>query len=292
MKNTYIKILSFALLSLVIAYPAYAIKDVDTKRDIYQYSTPIQTHPRDLSLIKTGIVTEILKPDTVRIDTEGNIEIFKLDNIRMPVSYRIDLVEYLEKTLLNKKVGVYILGDDPEKRKDENDIVLCHLLMEDGTWVQSDIISKGLAWATSTKTSRDLVRRLYKYEDLARVQNLGFWADPKYKVKNNDTIKNTLNSFQVFEGLIRSTQTHDGYMFINISTNSRKGLTLAIDEKILYRFARFSTEKQYNVFLLRDQVGRKIRVRGWVEDHKGGYTIRADHPEQIEFTEMNISPIP
>jgi len=292
MKNTYIKILSLALLFIAIAYPAYAVKDVDTRQDIYAFSSPIQTNPRDLHLLKTGTVTEVIKPDTVRIDSDGNIELFKLDNIRMPVSYRIDLMQYLERSLLNKKVGIYILGDDPEKRKDENDIVLCHMITEDGTWVQSDVISKGLAWATSTKTSRDLVRRLYKYEDLARVQDLGFWVDPKYKVKNSDTIKGQLDSFQVFEGIIRSTQTLEGYMFVNISTNSRKGLTVVIDEALLYRFARYSKEKQYNVFLLRNQVGRKIRVRGWVEDHKGGLIIRADHPEQIEFTEMNFSPIP
>lgn len=245
----------------------------------------IQTSPFDLELTTVGVVEKIVKPDTVRL-TNGKI--FKLDNIRIPLQIDDIAIKYLEETILNKKVGFYILGEDPVARADRFGHTLSHLVTEDGKWIQAQMVSRGMAWVSGGPNSRDLVLPLYKYEDLARTQGLGMWSLPEFAIRDNDTIsEGTYNSFQVYQGKLKAIRTKGDYVFFNFGDNPQTDFTLSFNKKDIKPFKMRSGTHSYTPVEL---VGHTLRVRGWVEEN-GGPMMVLEYPEQLEFPELSVYPI-
>jgi micrococcal nuclease len=244
-----------------------------------QKKPPVQTSPFDLNLAEVGVVTEIIKPDTLRL---ANGKIFKIDNIRVPLQLDSNAIEFLNKNVLNKKMGFYIIGKDPIERADRFGHTLAHVVSEDGEWIQALMVSRGLAWVNGNENSRDLFIPLLKYEDLARSQNLGLWKLPAFAIRDNETIhNNTYNSFQVYEGTIRSISAKDNFIFFNFDKNPKTDFTIVLNKERVPPF-RLSTGAHSHA--PPDFNGKKIRIRGWVEE-KNGPMIDLLFQEQIEFVE-------
>lgn len=245
---------------------------------------PVQTTPFDLELTDVGVVKEIVKSDTVRLESGKT---YKLDNIRVPLQLDRDVISFLEKKLIGKKLGFYIVGSDPVARADSVGHILAHAVMQDGDWVQASMVAKGLAWVSGSAKSRDLVLPLYKHEDLARTQNLGLWKNPDLAVKNNDTIMgNTRNSFQVYEGTIVSLSTKGDYAFYNFDKNPKTDFTVIVNMKKTPPF--FIDGRRTHVIPKFN--GMRVRVRGWVEE-KDGPMMELTYQEQIEFLDPVIGTI-
>lgn len=245
----------------------------------------VQTTPFDLTLTNVGIVDKILKPDTVRLQ-DGKV--YKLDNIRIPLQYGDAAIKFLESTILNKKVGFYIAGTDPSLRADRFGHTLSHVVTEDGSWVQAQMISRGLGWVTGSPNSRDLVIPLYKYEDLARSQAAGIWAIPEFTPRDNETIlENTYNSFQVYQGKIKDLSAKGDFVFINFGTNPQTDFTITFHKKKVKPFRMRTGEHSYTPPSL---LGQTIRIRGWVEEN-GGPMMTLEYQEQLEFPDAPESPI-
>lgn len=241
---------------------------------------PIQTTPFDLTLTAVGVVDKILKPDAIRLQ---NGKVYKIDNIRVPPPFNDAAVQFLEETILNKKVGFYIVGEDPMARSDRFGHTLAHIVTEDGSWVQAQMVSRGLAWAVGSPKSRDLVLPLFKYEDLARSEALGLWADPNLAIRDNDTIDlQTYNSFQIYQGKVTTYKVIDSFLFLNFGSNPQTDFTMTFNDRAFKSF-RLVTKGQQ--FLLTHLVGKTIRVRGWVEEN-GGPMMTIEYPEQLEFPDI------
>lgn len=262
-------------LGLVFSFDSLA----QTKIKVY---TPIQTSPFDLHLTEVGVVTEIVKPDTLRL---ANGKTFKIDNIRVPIQLDSLAIEFLNRYVLNKKMGFYIVGTDPIERSDRFGHTLAHVVTEEGDWIQALMVSRGLAWANGSENSRDLFIPLLKYEDLARTQGLGLWKNPDFAIRDNETIlRNTYNSFQVYEGTIRSMSTKGNFVFYNFDKNPKTDFTIIINkEKVLGFRLRTGTHS----YTPQEFAGQRIRIRGWVEENNGPM-IELLFQEQIEF----LDPLP
>ncbi len=245
----------------------------------------VQTTPFDLNLNAVGIVDKILKPDTIRLD---NGKVYKLDNIRVPFQLNDLTTQFLEQNLLGKKVGFYIVGDDPYKRADRFGHTLAHVVTEDGSWVQAQIVSRGLAWATVSATSRDLAIPLFKYEDIARSQASGLWALPEFAIRDNDTIGvNSYNSFQIYQGKIKTVTEKDNFIFINFGKNPQTDFTISFYKKDL---GPFQLRSGAYTHLPVELIGQTIRIRGWVEEN-GGPMMQLECLEQLEFPDTPEPPI-
>jgi len=244
---------------------------------IAQQKPPIQTSPFDLHLAEVGVVTEIIKPDTLRL---ANGKIFKLDNIRVPLQLDSTAIEFLNKNVLNKKIGFYIVGKDTSARSDRFGHILAHAVSEEGEWIQALIASRGLAWVSGSENSRDLFIPLLKYEDLARTQGLGLWQLSAFAIRDNETIRNnTYNSFQVYEGKIRSVNSRGKFAFYNFDRDHKTDFTIVINGDKVLPF-RLSTGAHSAAPV--DFVGKRIRIRGWIEENNGPM-IDLQFQEQIEF---------
>lgn len=266
-KFRFISVLAaLVLLGLSISFGAQA-----------QQKPPVQTSPFDLNLAEVGVVTEIIKSDTLRL---ANGKIFKIDNIRVPLQLDSNAIEFLNKNVLNKKMGFYIVGKDPIERADRFGHTLAHVVSEDGEWLQALMVSRGLAWVNGNENSRDLFVPLLKYEDLARSQSLGLWKLPTFAIRDNETIhNNTYNSFQVFEGTIRAVSAKGQYAFYNFDKDPKTDFTIVADIGKISGFTLSTGAHSYSPL---EFVGRKVRIRGWVEENNGPM-IELLFQEQIEF---------
>ena len=248
---------------------------------------PIQGNPRNLNLIDVGKVEEVLKSDTIRVGKERKI--YKLDNIRIPLQMNMAARDYLEQELAGKTIGIYISGTDVNARKTELGHILCHIMTQDGKWLQAEMVSQGFAYVTSTPTSRDLVRTLYKYEELGRARKLGLWQYDKYGVKNDRTLAKQLSTFNIYEGVVLGAKEDDQYMYFSFGRDSKTDTTAIIKRADQERF-RFPTSP--GPFRALDMKQRHIRMRGWFVENDGPFLI-LDHPEQIEFPGVHGAiPIP
>lgn len=238
---------------------------------------PVQTSPLDLELIDVGVVKEIVKSDTLRLESGKT---YKLDNIRVPLQLDGATLDFLNKNILGKKLGFYIVGKDPSARADHVGHILAHAVTQESEWLQALMVSRGLAWANGSKDSRDLVLPLFKYEDLARSQKLGLWQLPDFTIKDNETIMgDTRNSFQVFEGEIRSVSERKDFAFYNFGKDTKTDFTIVINAK---QVPQFHLSDGRRTLAPPEFKGKKIRIRGWVTENNGPM-IELTYQEQIEF---------
>lgn len=145
--------------------------------------------------------------------------------------------------------------------------------------MQADLISRGFAYATSDENSRDLVRALYKYEELGRARKLGLWQYPNNDIKNDATIGKYINTFNIYEGVITDVRDNRKFIFLNFGKDIEKNVTAVIkmaDQLI------FVPDNTITTFKYHDLKGRHVRIRGWFEE-KDGPMLMITHPEQIEF---------
>ncbi len=234
---------------------------------------PVQVPPQSLRIIGQGVVSEILKPDLIRLETGS---IYVLDNIRVPTLYSDQALAWLDANLLGKQAILYASPDLGDAARDRMGNSFAHAVI-DGTpprWVQGEMVAQGLAWADSTVTNRSLIAELLAIEDKARTAAQGFWANPGMAVRNVDDIGSSRNEFMVVTGSAMSAADKKSVFFANYGKDWKTDFTLSLTKQNSRNFPTgFSME------MLKDA---PVRVRGWVFE-KNGPMIELTHPEQIEF---------
>lgn len=243
--------------------------------------TPVQTSVSDLMIMSEGTVTEIVKPDLVRLD---NDMLFVLDNIRVPALYADAAIAWLEENLLNQAVSVRANAHLGDGAKDRLGNKLGHIVTQNGNlWIQQAMVSAGLAWADGTQTNRDLMVPLLQSEAAARAAQLGFWAAPGMAPRQADAIGVERDAFMVVEGGVVNTADKKAILFANFGDDWKTDFTLYIKKENL---SLFPPDKR--ILLLKD---KRVRVRGWVTE-RNGPTIELTYPEQIEIIDAPASAPP
>jgi hypothetical protein len=238
-----------------------------------------------MELIDVGVVKDVLKSNSIQMQ---NGSVFIIDGIRTPVIYEAMARDYVTELLKGKTVGLYVNKTMwSENLSDEHGNEIVHVVIDDGTWVEQKIVSKGLAWVNSEPNHRDLTQTLYKYEIQARAAKLGFWSNPAFKVRNPDNMIGTVGTFQIFEGLPkvhRPDPVWDLYAFYATNDSRKRTMTISLKREDYLLFPTFSQNPKGRGFLGADLANSRMRVRGWVETMPNGTPmIRLTHPEQLEF---------
>lgn len=241
-------------------------------------SSPVT--PDDLPLIAVDTVTEVTRANVIKLASGKS---YALDEIRIPFAYESTTIDLLKKGLLNKKVGLYSdKPQDSEAALDRLGFPLVHVLKEDGTWVQAELVAAGLAWVSGSANSRSLLTPLYRREITARAEKLGLWADPKYDIKTARTIADYLNSFQIYEGTLTSYASGKGGLPTYFLDSGKNGK----DAPFAFRLDNPKIKGMNDpAAAIKRWRQKKIRVRGWVEKENQIPTIAITHPEQLEILE-------
>lgn len=240
---------------------------------------PIQTGPEDLTLVAVGTIKEISRPDLIVLDN-GNS--YSLLNIRVPIIFQPMVQEYMKKTYVGKKVGIFQRKFDGVSNADKFNNVSGNALTQDNIWIEADLVLRGYAYADSSPQNRDLVQKLYQFEAIAREKKAGLWTSPELGLKNAKTVlDNSYNSFQVVEDVVKSVKRYrsgeETYVYFNFGDDATKDFTFIMPVS-LAQFFRDNGDKD---FTPAKWPNRRIRVRGWVENNSGPM-IQVNNPEQIE----------
>jgi hypothetical protein len=123
---------------------------------------------------------------------------------------------------------------------------------------------------------------LFAAEHAARAGSFGLWGDPYYVIQQAEIPVKVLaerGKFTLVEGKVLSVRERRGTIYVNFGRRWSEDFTVTILKRNERAFTAADTE-------LKKLTGRKIRVRGFIEE-RGGPWIEATRPEQIELAEQN-----
>ncbi len=240
----------------------------------------------------SAVVKEVIDGDTVAIEPAiDGASTVKLVGIQAPkpsggrptpaASRLADQArDALSGLVLNDTVELRFTGP----KADRHGRLLAHVYRDDATWIQGEMLERGLGRVFSLADNRALAAEMLSLEDTARKHGLGMWGDPSYAVLTPEEAGRHMGSFQIVEGRVLKTARVKRYVYLNFGDDWRTDFTVSVPVKILKRFADAGLDPL-------SLSGREIRVRGWLKSYSGPM-IDATHPEQIEVLDTAPAPNP
>jgi endonuclease YncB( thermonuclease family) len=150
------------------------------------------------------------------------------------------------------------------------------------SWIQAELIASGQARVAAQSADRTCTAALLRREHAARNAKLGLWSDPDYAVRRAEdaaAVAAERGRFAIIEGRVLSVRESGGTVYINFGRRWSEDFTVTIAKRNERAFTAAGLEPK-------SLAGRRIRVRGWIEE-RGGPWIDAARPEQIELMERN-----
>jgi micrococcal nuclease len=138
-------------------------------------------------------------------------------------------------------------------------------------WLQASLLEQGLARVQISPDRSECAPDLYEAEAAARARHAGIWASPAYAARTPQNLKGTTGTFQLVEGQVSNIGHADGRTFIDF--DDRRSFTAVIGAESRRAFRDFDFD---------ELSGRRIRVRGIVQDYRGRPEIVLSNPFQIE----------
>src|SRR5581483_2781710 len=121
---------------------------------------------------------------------------------------------------------------------------------------------------------------LLAFEHAAREQKRGVWADPSsapMRADDGASVSAQRGRFTLIEGQVLSVRESGSTIYVNFGRRWSRDFSVTILKRNRSIFASAGLEpKSLN--------GRRVRVRGWVEQRYGPI-VEAARPEQIEIVE-------
>ncbi len=140
----------------------------------------------------------------------------------------------------------------------------------------------GYARVADRVGSRACAIELLRRETLARKAKLGLWASSYYALLNAENPTDVLaerGHFALVEGKVLSVRESGATIYVNFGKRWTEDFTVTILKRNERNFTAVGLDPK-------TLAGRKIRVRGWIEE-RGGPWIDATRPEQIEFADRD-----
>jgi endonuclease YncB( thermonuclease family) len=160
-------------------------------------------------------------------------------------------------------------------KEDRYDRVRAQIFTRDGTWLQIDLLQKGLARVDIAPDRGECYRELYAAEAEARRAGIGLWADPAYATRSPEAVTAEAGTFQIVVGRVLSTAANDGRVYLNFGQDWHRDFTVAIAPDDVKTFKGMGVDPlNYD--------GKLVRVRGVVQSQNGP-EIAVGNPKQIEL---------
>jgi endonuclease YncB( thermonuclease family) len=146
--------------------------------------------------------------------------------------------------------------------------------------VQADLVAAGMARVAASVGSRACAAELLRQESAARRAKLGLWASSYYdslRAEDPAAVLAAKGRFALVEGKVDSVRESGAIIYVNFGRRWTEDFTVTILKRNERSFTAAGLEP-------RTLAGRRIRVRGWIEE-RGGPWIEAARPEQIELAD-------
>ena len=246
-------------------------------------SMPLASACEGLRVGPKGTVSQIVDGDTLMLD---NGLIVRLIGIQAPhlALGREGLDDWpksaeSKQALSDLALGKPVLLRYGGEEKDRYGRLLAQVFItgETETWVQQQMLTKGMARVYSFPDNRACLPELFAAETKARVSALGIWADPYYRVRRaaKPADFSTLSGhYELVEGRVLKADKSGSRVYLNFGRHYKEDFTAVIEAKALKLFS----EEGLDPLKLSNAL---VRVRGWI-DLKDGPRVEITHPEQIE----------
>ncbi len=136
---------------------------------------------------------------------------------------------------------------------------------------QTELIAAGFARVGIPVGSRDCAAELLGRERAARQAKLGLWANSYYHLLDADNPADVLaerGRFALVEGKVVSVRESGATIYVNFGRRWTEDFTVTILKRNARNFAATGLEPQ-------KLAGRRVRVRGWIEERGGPWTEAA-----------------
>jgi hypothetical protein len=213
---------------------------------------------------------------SVRAATEAGIA---LDDGRV---VRLAGIE-LAGTTRSAPEGEIVLKRIGERETDRYGRLVAHVFVAgNGTerWWQAELVRAGQARVSARVGDTACAQALLRDEQVARAAKLGLWGEPYYVVNKAEDPAGVLKSrgsFALVEGKVESVRESGGTIWVNFGRRWSEDFTVTIAKRNERMFAAAGLEPK-------SLAGRRVRVRGWIEE-RGGPWVEAARPEQIEVVQ-------
>jgi endonuclease YncB( thermonuclease family) len=146
--------------------------------------------------------------------------------------------------------------------------------------LQQELLKQGYARVSMRVGEKACADALLSAERVARAARRGLWADPNFaplSAENVPGLQAARGRFALVEGKVLSVRESGATIYVNFGRRWTRDFTVTILRRLQRAFAAAGVEPK-------TLEGRRIRVRGWIEQ-RGGPIIAAEAPEQIEFAD-------
>lgn len=226
-------------------------------------------------------VIEVVDGDTVILEDKTRVRLVGIQAPKLPLGRKgfrewplgKESRDMLATLTLGKFVTLYYGG----QRRDRYGRALAHLFLEDGLWVQGELLRGGMARVYSFPDNRAVVGEMMALEQEARRDNRGIWALDYYQPKDQAKADRHRNSFQLIKGVVKDVAKVRSTYYLNFGEDWREDFTIVIKSQAARKFKKAGV-------LPEDYLGKKIEVRGWLKYYNGPM-IEITHPEQIMIIE-------
>ncbi len=235
-------------------------------------------YAKELTPTSYARVIEVVDGDTVILHDGREVRLVGTQAPKLPLGRpnfaKWPLADEAKAALAELTLGQEVALAYGGRRRDRHGRELAHLYLEDGRWVQGEMLFQGMARVYTFADNRALISKLLKQERRARRARRGIWAHPYYAIRDSDNLDEHIGSFQLVEGRVRSAQVRGKRAYLNFGRNWRSDFTVSLDDEARRLFRQAGINPVH-------YEGRHIRVRGWLRSYNGPL-IEASHPEQIE----------
>ena len=159
-------------------------------------------------------------------------------------------------------------------KEDRYDRVRSQVFTPDGTWLQIEMLKRGLARVEIMPDRGECAEQLYETEGQARAAHLGLWAAPAYAVRTPEGLKADTGTFQIVQGRVMGVDIREGRAYLNFGTDWKTDFTVTISPDDMKTYRRMGVDP-------RGYAGRLVRVRGIVQ-WLNGPEMDLANPKQVE----------
>ena len=161
-----------------------------------------------------------------------------------------------------------------DRGTDRHGDLIAHVFKGD-TWLQADLIDKGLARVATRSDTNRCAAALLKREAAARIVRRGIWANAFYRVRKPDELGADIGTFQLVEAKVAAVKSTRDRTYVNFGADYRTDFTVAIAARDGKRLAKQGIDPAA-------WTGKTVRVRGWLS-LLNGPEIELTHAEQLEL---------
>ena len=224
---------------------------------------------------------EISRARVVRVEQNGVLVLsdgraLALEGIRLPMGAADHaptlLSDEARATLLTMAREAALTGRAVPPKEDRYDRVRVQAFA-DSTWLQRALLEQGLARVATQPDRGECEAQLYGFEASARKAGRGLWASPAYRIRTtNDDWRPDVGTFQLIEGKLARVSSQGERMVLDFGNDGRTGLLAVIADRRAFRGVDLGA-----------LAGRRLRLRGIVQESNGRPMIVLSGPAQLEI---------